>query len=109
MDTTGQPDPGRYLAVHRGAEFVAMSRRWRAFVLRANVVLAVWWLTAILLGAFAPGAYRVKIAGAFNVGLLVVLVSFALTLGMTAAYLRFARREVDPAGERVRAALGGEA
>jgi uncharacterized membrane protein (DUF485 family) len=109
MDTTGQPDADRYIIAHRSAEFVTMSQRWRAFVLRANVVLAVWWITAILLGAFAPGVYRAKIAGEFNVGLLVVLVSFALTLVTTAAYLRFAGRVVDPAGERIRTTLGGKA
>lgn len=107
METTGLPCAERYLIAHRNTEFAATSDRWRKFIRRWSAVLLAWWLPVIVLGGFAPGFYRITVVGDVNVGMLVVLGTFALTLLTTIAYLRFADTSLDPLARRVRTELEG--
>ncbi|WBB50426.1 DUF485 domain-containing protein [Verrucosispora sp. WMMA2044] len=97
----------RYSAVHDSAQFTVLRRNAQTFTLRACVAFTGWWFLAILLGAYAPGFYRRTIVGSFNVGLLFVLVTFALVLAITVAYLKYARTRLDPLADEIRAEFEG--
>jgi uncharacterized membrane protein (DUF485 family) len=45
------------------------------------------------------------VSGGITVGLLVGLAQFASTFALTAAYVRFARRRIDPLAAQIRADL----
>jgi uncharacterized membrane protein (DUF485 family) len=107
METTGLPCAERYLIAHRSGEFAAASDRWRRFIRRWSTGLFAWWLPVIVLGAFAPGFYGVKVLGDVNIGLLTVLGTFALTILTTIAYLRFAGTTLDPAARKLHTELEG--
>jgi uncharacterized membrane protein (DUF485 family) len=107
METTGLPCADRYVIAHRNPEFAAVSDRWRRFIRRWSIGLLAWWLPVIVLGAFAPGFYSVKVLGDVNIGLLAVLGTFVLTVLITVAYLRFADRAVDPMARQLRTDLKG--
>jgi len=107
MDTTAVASAEPYVAVHQSAKFIAMHDRWRAFIRRWSLALIAWWLPVIVLAGFAPGFYRIKVVGDVNIGFVIFLASFGLTLLTTGAYLRFTRTTVEPVSEQVRAELEG--
>lgn len=106
--TKSLPDDERYVAVHDSARFKDLRRKWQVFTLRATVTFVGWWFLSIGLGAFRPSFYTVRVVGSLNVGLIFVLVTFALVLVIITSYLRYARTRMDPLGEQIRADLEGD-
>jgi uncharacterized membrane protein (DUF485 family) len=109
MDTMDSPvDGDRYVAVYDSAPFQTLRRRSNGFTLWASVTFMGWWFLVILLAAFAPDFFRQELGSAMNVGLLFVFLTFALVVTISAVYLRYARTQLDPLSEQIRAELEGD-
>ncbi|WP_436500630.1 DUF485 domain-containing protein [Actinokineospora sp. HUAS TT18] len=102
----GGPD---YAAIHRSGEFTALRRRFRRFVFPMSALFFVWYLTYVLLAAYAKGFMSHRLFGSVTVGLVLGLAQFASTIGITAWYLRWARKNIDPDVAAIRAAAGVDA
>lgn len=90
---SGEPDYG---AIRAQPEFVALRRAVARFVFPAAVLFFCWYLTYVLLAAYATEFMSQRVFGSVNVGLLLGLSQFATTVLIMIAYSRFARRTVDP-------------
>ncbi len=100
---TGAPD---FAAIHDSPEFTALHRRFRRFVFPMAALFFGWYLTYVLLAAYAHGFMSHRLFGLVTVGLVLGLLQFVSTIAITVAYVRFARRHLDPAIDRVRAEAG---
>ncbi|MEV0134076.1 DUF485 domain-containing protein [Dactylosporangium sp. NPDC050688] len=100
-------DGERFVAIHDSTRFTALRHQYRRFAAPASVVFIGWWVLASLLGAYAPGFYRQTVIASVNVGMLVVLGTFVLVLVIAAMYLRYARTQLDPAADQIRADAEG--
>ena len=98
-----------YLAVQASPEFQELRNRLRRFVFPMSALFLIWYFVYVLLGAFAHDFMAIKVWGNINVGLLVGLGQFVSTFVITAIYVRFATRELDPRAEAIRAELEGGA
>ncbi|PWW62677.1 DUF485 domain-containing protein [Actinokineospora spheciospongiae] len=99
------PAPGPdYAAVHASAAFTGLRRRFRRFVFPVTGLFLAWYLTYVLLAAYAPDLMATRVAGSITVGLLLGLGQFATTLLITLGYTRWARTRLDPLAAEVRAA-----
>jgi uncharacterized membrane protein (DUF485 family) len=98
-----------YLAVQNSPEFQELRSRLRRFVFPMSAVFLLWYFAYVLLGAFAHDFMAIKVWGDINVGLLIGLGQFVSTFVITAIYVRFANRELDPRAEAIRAKLEGGA
>jgi uncharacterized membrane protein (DUF485 family) len=92
----------QYLAVQRSPEFQDLRRRYRGWVLPVTVVSLLWYFAYVLLAAYAGGFMSQRLFGNINVGLVLGLLQFVTTFGVTAAYVRYADRVLDPASARIR-------
>jgi uncharacterized membrane protein (DUF485 family) len=97
-DRTG-PD---FAAIHSGEQFIELRRTLLRFVIPATALFLGWYLTYVILAAYAPGLMAVRVSGNVTVGLLLGLSQFLTTVLITVSYARFARRRVDPAAKRLR-------
>lgn len=108
MSTTNSlSDAERYVAVHDSTRFKGLRDRFQRFAVPASLIFVGWWFVSILLGAFTPGFFGSVVFANVNVGTLFVMVAFVLVLAIAGAYLKFARTELDPAAEQVRAEAEG--
>jgi len=98
-----------YLAVQASPEFQELRNRLRRFVFPMSALFLIWYFAYVLLGAFAHDFMAIKVWGNINVGLLIGLGQFVSTFVITAIYVRFANRELDPRAEAIRAELEGGA
>jgi len=98
-----------YLAVQASAEFQELRNRLRRFVFPMSALFLIWYSAYVLLGAFAHDFMAIKVWGNINVGLLIGLGQFVSTFVITAIYVRFANRELDPRAAAIRAELEGGA
>jgi len=99
-----QPTPleARYLAVQKSPEFQDLRKRFRGWVIPVTVGALLWYLAYVLLAAYAPGFMGTPVIGNVNIGLILGLLQFVTTFGVTAMYIRYASRVLDPASSRIR-------
>lgn len=99
----GGPD---YAAIREHPDFERVRRRLTRFVLPVSALFLVWYLTYVLLAAYAHGFMAHQVFGKVTVGLLLGLSQFVTTVVIMLWYARFARTKVDPEIERLRAMAG---
>jgi uncharacterized membrane protein (DUF485 family) len=98
----------RYVGIHDSTQFQDLRHRYQRFAVPATVTFLGWWFVATLLGAYAPGFYRLTPIKNVNVGMLVVMGTFVLVLVIAAMYLRYARAQLDPLADQIRAEAEGD-
>jgi uncharacterized membrane protein (DUF485 family) len=99
----GAPD---FTAIHDSPQFTALRSRFRRFVFPMAALFFGWYLTYVLLAAYAHGFMSHRLFGLVTVGLVLGLLQFVSTIAITTAYVRFARKNIDPAIDRLRADAG---
>jgi uncharacterized membrane protein (DUF485 family) len=99
----GAPD---FQAIQKSAEFMALRRRFRRFVFPVTALFFLWYLTYVLLAAFARDLMSHRVTGSVNVGLVLGLLQFVSTIVITFCYVRYARKKLDPRAAAIRAGAG---
>jgi uncharacterized membrane protein (DUF485 family) len=106
VSQTRRNDRPDYVAIQNSPEFTALRRRFRRFVFPVSALFFAWYLTYVLLAAYARDLMSYRLVGSVNVGIMLGLLQFATTIVITIGYLRFARRRIDPQVELIRARAG---
>ena len=97
-----------WTAAYTSTEFVALRKRLRRFVFPMTAFFLAWYLTYVLVAAFAPDFMATAVVGNINVGLIFGLLQFVSTFAITMIYVRFANRKLDPVSNRIRKQVEGE-
>ena len=95
------PSEAQYLAVQQSPEFQELRRRYRGWVLPVAAASLIWYFVYVILAAYATGFMSQKVIGNINVGLIMGLLQFVTTFGVTALYIRYADKVLDPASSRI--------
>ncbi|HEV2781009.1 MAG TPA: DUF485 domain-containing protein [Actinophytocola sp.] len=93
-------------AIQVSPEFAELRRRFRRFVFPMSALFFTWYLTYVLLAAYARDLMGHRIAGSVNVAFVLGLLQFVTTIAITVGYLRFARRRIDPQVQLIKARAG---
>lgn len=99
---TDQPATPDYEAIAHSPEFAELRRRRARFVLPACLGFFAWYLTYVLLAAYAPGFMRTPVVGSVNIGLVLGVLQFVSTVAITTWYTRYARAVLDPRVDALR-------
>jgi uncharacterized membrane protein (DUF485 family) len=100
------PSGPDYEGIRRSAEFVALRSRLRWFVFPMSLLFFVWYMTYVLLAAYAHNLMSIRVFGQVNVAMLLGLLQFVSTAVITGVYIRFANRRLDPQVEQIRRQAG---
>jgi uncharacterized membrane protein (DUF485 family) len=103
VDAAGNPD---IAAIRAHPDFVNVRRRLTRFVFPMAGAFLVWYLTYVLLAAYASDFMGKQVFENVTVGLLLGLSQFVSTVVIMLLYVRFARRNVDPAIASLRERAG---
>jgi uncharacterized membrane protein (DUF485 family) len=101
------PSEAHYVAVQQSPEFQDLRRRYRGWVLPVAAGSLVWYFVYVILAAYAHDFMSQKVVGNINVGLIMGLLQFVTTFGVTALYIRHADKVLDPASSRIREEMEG--
>jgi uncharacterized membrane protein (DUF485 family) len=97
------PPPGPdFERIQRTGEFAALRSRRRWFVFPVSLLFFAWYMTDVLLAAYAHDFMNIKVFGQVNIAMVFGLLQFVTTIVITAAYIRFANRRLDPQVEQIR-------
>jgi uncharacterized membrane protein (DUF485 family) len=67
----------------------------------------LWYLAFVLLASYARELMATPVLGVINLGLLIGLAQFVTTFALTAAYVRYAERRLDPLAAHIRGQVEG--
>lgn len=99
----GEPD---FAAIQNSDEFKQIRRRLRLFAFPMTALFLALYLAYVLLSAFAHDFMDQKFVGQFNVGMVLGLVQFPVTIIITHLYVRYMKKHVDPRVEAIRERVG---
>ncbi|WP_112262870.1 DUF485 domain-containing protein [Lentzea terrae] len=100
IDGDGEPDFG---AIQTSEDFRALKRRVTRFIIPATLLFLTWYITFVLLSAYAAGFMSTPLFGTVNVGLTMGFLQIVTTVIITMAYARYSKKRLDPQVEKVRA------
>ena len=103
-DNSAAP-PIDYISVQESPEFIELKRRFRRFVFPVSVAFFVWFITYVLLAAYAHDFMATPVFGNVNLGIILGLGQFVTTFAITMIYVRFANKRLDPLSVDIRAEL----
>jgi uncharacterized membrane protein (DUF485 family) len=95
-----------YAAIREHPDFVAVQRRLTRFIFPVSALFFAWYLTYVLLAAYATDFMGQRVFGSITVGLLLGLSQFVMTVVIMLWYARFARTKVDPKVDELRRMVG---
>ena len=96
------PLEAKYLAVQKSAEFQDLRRRYRGWIFPVTIAALLWYLAYVLVAAYAPSFMAQPLWGNINLGLVLGLLQFVTTFGITALYVSYAGKVLDPASLLIR-------
>ncbi|WP_307868909.1 DUF485 domain-containing protein [Umezawaea beigongshangensis] len=105
MDAEGNPD---FPAIQQTEEFKLLRRRVVRFVFPMTALFLVWYMTYVLLSAYAKDFMSQRVFGVVNVGLVLGLLQFVSTVLIMLGYSRYAARALDPQVDVVRELAGAD-
>ncbi|TCO56533.1 DUF485 domain-containing protein [Actinocrispum wychmicini] len=85
-----------FIRIQESREFTELRSRLRRFVFPVSLLFLVWYLSFVVLAAYATDFMGRRVVGSVNVGLLLGLGQFASTVLITLWYRWYARRRIDP-------------
>lgn len=85
-----------FSAAQRSEAFQKLRKDQRFFILPMALIFLIWYFLYAILAIYAPGFMSTKVLGNINIGIVMGLLQFVSTLLITALYVRFANRTLDP-------------
>ena len=105
-DATAEPAAHPdFRLVQASSEFKELRKSHRSFVFPVAGAFLLWYFLYVLLADYAHDFMSIKVAGNINLGLILGLLQFVTTFGITAWYVSHANRKLDPAAESIRSEI----
>lgn len=97
--------PVDFVAEQNSEEFQTLRKSHRNFVFPVAIGFLVWYFAYVLLAAYAHDFMSIKVWDNINVGLILGLLQFVTTFGITTWYVTYANRKLDPQAAVIRTRL----
>lgn len=91
-----------FRATQGSESFQELRKTHRSFVFPMTVAFLVWYLLYVILAVYAPGFMASRVIGNINIGIIFGLCQFVTTFGITALYILFANKSLDPRSRQLR-------
>ncbi|MGZ3148220.1 DUF485 domain-containing protein [Lentzea chajnantorensis] len=93
VDSNGKPN---FALIQQSDEFRTLRRRLTTFIFPMTALFLASYLTFVLLSAYAKDFVSTKVVGVINLGILLGLGQFVVSIVITLSYARYAKRRLDP-------------
>ncbi|PRQ11007.1 DUF485 domain-containing protein [Corynebacterium sp. 13CS0277] len=101
-DSRREPTAAEFRAMQQSPEFVDLKSSFRKFAFPMTAAFFLWYLLYVLLAVYDPGLYSKPVIGNVNLGVFMGLAQFATTFLITAAYIRYANKNIEPRATAIR-------
>lgn len=85
-----------FTEVQQTQQFKELRKRHRSFVFPMAVLFLLWYFLYVLLADYAHEFMSTPVIGNINIGLILGLLQFVTTFGITMWYVSYANKRLDP-------------
>ncbi|MGG5172120.1 DUF485 domain-containing protein [Pseudarthrobacter sp. J1738] len=89
-------------ALQASPRFQELRKRHRSFVFPMAVFFLLWYFAYVLLADYAVDFMSTKVWGNINIGLILGFLQFLTTFGITAWYVSYSNKKLDPLATELR-------
>lgn len=104
-DVAGDVD---FVKESQSEEFQELRKTHRSFVFPMAIFFLVWYFVYVLLADYFHDFMSIKVLGNINMGIVLGLLQFVSTFAITAAYVSFSNKKLDPKATKIRERLERE-
>ena len=104
-ESGAQSAPVDFMEVQRSPELQELRKRQRSFIFPMAAVFLLWYFAYVLLADYAHEFMSTPVWGNINIGLILGLLQFVTTFGITMWYVSYANRRMDPIAAGLREKL----
>ena len=97
--------PVDFTEVQKSPELQELRKRQRSFIFPMALVFLLWYFAYVLLADYAHDFMSTQVWGNINIGLILGLLQFVTTFGITMWYVSYANRRMDPIAAGLREKL----
>lgn len=101
-DTEPRISQQAFIDMQNSDEFAELRKRFRNFSFPLSIAFLVWYFAYVLLSTYAEGFMKTPVVGNVNLGIVLGLLQFVTTFGITALYIRHANKSLDPIATKLR-------
>ncbi|MBD8042963.1 DUF485 domain-containing protein [Arthrobacter sp. Sa2BUA2] len=101
----GSAAPVDFQEVQRSPRFQELRKRQRSFIFPMAAVFLIWYFAYVLLADYAHEFMSTPVFGNVNIGIILGLLQFVSTFGITMWYVSYANRRMDPIAAELRGEL----
>ncbi|WP_323961203.1 DUF485 domain-containing protein [Arthrobacter sp. JZ12] len=94
--------PVDFTEVQERPQFQELRKRHRSFVFPMAAAFLLWYFLYVLLADYAHEFMSTPVFGNINIGLILGLLQFVSTFGITMWYVSYANKRLDPLAEDLR-------
>ena len=91
-----------FTEVQQTEQFKELRKRHRSFVFPMAVFFLLWYFAYVLLADYAHDFMATPVVGNVNIGIILGLLQFVSTFGITMWYVSYANRRLDPIAAKIR-------
>lgn len=104
-DAAGPISEQAFIDMQESERFAELRRRFRSFAFPLSIAFLVWYFAYVLLSTYAVDLMTTTVVGNVNLGIVLGLLQFVTTFGITALYIRHANKNLDPIATTLREEL----
>lgn len=93
--------------MQRSPEFQNLRSTFRKFAFPMSVAFFVWYIAYVVVATFLPDAMAIEPIPGFNIGIILGLAQFVTTFLITAIYVWFANKQLEPRQAAIRETMEG--
>ncbi|MGD7001910.1 DUF485 domain-containing protein [Corynebacterium halotolerans] len=93
--------------MQKSPEFQDLRSKFRGFAFPMSVAFFVWYIAYVVVATFLPDVMAIEPIPGFNIGIILGLAQFVTTFLITAIYIRFANKNLEPRQTAIREAMEG--
>jgi len=97
--------PVDFREVQKSPELQELRKRQRSFIFPMAVLFLLWYFAYVLLADYAHDFMSTQVWDNINIGLILGLLQFVTTFGITMWYVSYANRRMDPIAADLREKL----
>ena len=102
-------EDSEFARVQQSEKFQSLRSKHRSVVFPLTALFLAWYFLYVALAAYAEDFMSHKLWGNINVALVMGLLQFVSTFAITAFYVSFANKHLDPVAEEIRHEMEGDA
>lgn len=105
--TRREPTAAEWREMQNNPEFLDLKKTFRSFTFPMSIAFFVWYVFYVVLATYQPELMGKDMFLGMNLGIFLGILQFVTTFIITAVYIKYANKNIEPKATRIREIMEG--